>query len=216
MEVFDQNLAVLHVRGLLDADALAYFRQPAVAPARLLALADAAGVGLDRLLRRPLVPATDLRLLVLDVDGVMTDGGMYYTERGDEIKKFNTKDGLAIGRLTKAGVPVGFLSSGYTREIIPARARTLGVQWVHVGREPKLDILQDWCGKLGITLAQVAYVGDDLNDEAVMRRVGLAACPADAAPAICALADVVLSRRGGEGCVRELIDQVWPHGATGQ
>lgn len=151
--------------------------------------------------------STDIRLLVLDVDGVMTDGGMYYSENGDQYKKFNAKDGMAISYLQKAGVEVAFLSSGYTKKIIPARADTIGVKRVYVGRAPKLEILDDWRIELDIDWQNIAYLGDDINDIQVMEKVGFKACPADAVDKVKKEADIVLSRRGGDACVRELIDQ---------
>ncbi|MBL4587530.1 MAG: 3-deoxy-D-manno-octulosonate 8-phosphate phosphatase, partial [Flavobacteriales bacterium] len=97
-----------------------------------------------------------IKFLVLDVDGVMTDGGMYYTESGDQFKKFNTKDGMAIKIAQKNGLKIGFLSSGSTEHIIQNRAKTLGVEYVYVGPKPKIDVLKDWCTELGITTENVA------------------------------------------------------------
>lgn len=147
-----------------------------------------------------------IKLLVLDVDGVMTDGGMYYSENGDQIKKFNTKDGMAIQHLTKANFQVAIISSGYTKEMIQSRAALLGVQHIYVGRDPKINILKNYCETLGITLNQVAIVGDDVNDLPVMKEVGFSAAPADAMNVVKSTVDVVLTNKGGNGCVREFID----------
>lgn len=147
-----------------------------------------------------------IKLLVLDVDGVMTDGGMYYSENGDQIKKFNTKDGMAIQHLTKANFQVAIISSGYTKEMIQTRAALLGVQHVYVGRDPKINILKNYCETLGIALNQVAIVGDDVNDLPVMKEVGFSAAPADAMNIVKSTVDVVLTNKGGNGCVREFID----------
>src|ERR1035438_3800547 len=123
----------------------------------------------------------NIKFLVLDVDGVLTDGGMYYTESGDEFKKFNAKDGLAIRRLTKSGIPVGIISHGQLSKLINKRADLLGIEYVCVGMEmKKLDILKDWCNKLNIDLNDVAYIGDDINDLEIMHAVGVSACPDDA------------------------------------
>ena len=149
----------------------------------------------------------DIRLLVLDIDGTMTDGGMYYTASGDELKKFNTKDGMAIKELTKRGVDVAFLSSGFTKTIIEHRAKMLGVKLVHIGTEPKMDILNRWAEELGLTLDQVAFVGDDINDLCAAETVGLFACPNDAVDAVKNKSHVVLDAEGGRGCVREFIDR---------
>jgi 3-deoxy-D-manno-octulosonate 8-phosphate phosphatase (KDO 8-P phosphatase) len=147
-----------------------------------------------------------IKLLVLDVDGVMTDGGMYYSENGDQIKKFNTKDGMAIQHLTKNGYQVAIISSGYTTEMIQKRAELLGVQRVYVGRDPKLTILNQFCEELGIELNQVAIIGDDVNDLPVIKKVGFSAAPSDAMNTVKSNVDVILSKKGGDGCVREFID----------
>jgi len=147
-----------------------------------------------------------IKLLCLDIDGVMTDGGMYVSERGDELKKFNTKDGMAIKHLIRTGTTVAFVSSSTHRSIIDARARRLEVTRVHAGPGHKVDIVDGWRRELDLRWEDIAYVGDDVNDLPVMHRVGLSACPADAATVVRAAAHVVLSRAGGHGCVREFVD----------
>lgn len=147
-----------------------------------------------------------IRLLVLDVDGVLTDGGMYYSESGDQMKKFNTKDGMAILHLTKKGFQTAIISSGFKAEAVKARAELLGVQHCVVTREPKLEVLKSLCKELDLTLQQVAIVGDDINDLEIIRNVGFSACPSNAVMNVKSAVDVVLSRKGGEGCVREFID----------
>jgi 3-deoxy-D-manno-octulosonate 8-phosphate phosphatase (KDO 8-P phosphatase) len=147
-----------------------------------------------------------IKLLVLDIDGVLTDGGMYYAEDGNEYKKFNSKDGLAIRRLIKKGVQVAFLSNGINAKLITNRAKLLGVQKVYVGTEEKETVLNKWLKELNITYKNIAYVGDDLNDLAVIKKAGFSACPSDAIENIRQKVSVVLSRKGGDACVRELID----------
>lgn len=147
-----------------------------------------------------------IKLLILDVDGVMTDGGMYYTENGDQIKKFNAKDGMAIMALRKKGFQIGIISSGFYGEAIRKRAELLDIQLCYIGRDPKLGILQNWCTDLGITLKEVAIIGDDINDMEVMQQVGFSACPADAVPVIKKQVDLILTKKGGKACVREFID----------
>jgi 3-deoxy-D-manno-octulosonate 8-phosphate phosphatase (KDO 8-P phosphatase) len=149
----------------------------------------------------------NIKFLVLDVDGVMTDGGMFYTESGDQFKKFNTKDGMAIKVVLQKGMNVAFLSSGSTEHIIQNRAKTLGVDRVYVGPRPKLEVLNEWCRELDITTENVAYVGDDINDLEVMDAVGFSGCPADAMEEIKLKANVVLIRNGGDACVREFVDK---------
>jgi len=148
----------------------------------------------------------DIKFLVLDVDGVMTDGGMYYSESGDEFKRFNTKDGMAIRHLTKSGFNVAFLSSGKNQAIVRNRAVLLGVEHVYVGFEEKLGILEAWRVQLGLEWNEISYIGDDVNDAVVMQKVGLAACPSDAVDYIKSIATVHLKNKGGEACVREFIE----------
>ncbi len=150
---------------------------------------------------------TEIKFLALDVDGVMTDGGMYYTESGEEIKRFDTKDGRGIIELQKNGVQVGLISSGFKCEIINGRAKTLGLKKVYVGMEPKLAILEAWCKELEISLNEVAYIGDDVNDRDIINAVGFSGCPADGMNTIKEIVDVVLSRNGGHGCIREFIEE---------
>ncbi len=150
---------------------------------------------------------SNIKFLVLDVDGVMTDGGMYYTESGDQFKKFNTKDGMGIQLAIKAGLKVAFLSSGSQAMIVRGRAKTLGVDHIYIGPRPKIDVLSEWCREFEIQLNQVAYIGDDVNDLEVMEAVGFSGCPADAVEAIKLKANVILTRKGGDACVREFIDE---------
>ncbi len=148
----------------------------------------------------------DFKFLVTDIDGVLTDGGMYYTESGDEFKKFNAKDGMAIKILLSEGYQVGFLSSGTNSNIINNRAKTIGVEYVMTGTWKKLEQLKKWCEELNILLENVAYIGDDLNDLEVIKAVGLSACPADAVDEIKKEADIILTKKGGEACLREFVD----------
>lgn len=147
-----------------------------------------------------------IKLLILDVDGVMTDGGMYFAESGDQFKKYNTKDGMAIIHLTKQNFQVGIISSGFKQELVKSRAELLGIQHFYVGREPKIDILKQWCSDLQFSLDEVAIIGDDINDLPVMKNVGFSACPSDAVEAVKSHVDLVLQRKGGQACVREFID----------
>lgn len=148
-----------------------------------------------------------LKMLVLDVDGVLTDGGMYVSEKGDQMKRYNTHDGLALLELSKSKkLELGIISSGFTEHMVQDRAALLGIERVYVGREPKLSILEQWCKEMNISLKEVAFIGDDRNDSAVMKAVGLAVCPASAVASIKSISDIVLSRKGGAACVREFID----------
>lgn len=180
-------------------------------PDDLVTLAAAFNLSIDTLISRDLqkTSAFDLskiRFLVLDVDGALTDGGMYYTESGDEFKKFNTKDGMGIKNIVKSGLPVGIISSGINVNLVRRRAELLGINYVFVGKGDKLPVLESWCKELDIDCKQVAYIGDDINDIPVMKKVGFSACPADAIDEVKAIVSVVLRKKGGEGCVREFLD----------
>lgn len=152
-------------------------------------------------------PPVPLAMLVMDVDGTLTDGGMYYSESGDEFKRFNTKDGMLLGRLSRRGFQLAFLSGGLSKRIAQRRAEMLGVQRCHVGPGDKTVILDEWRMELKLDWEQIGYIGDDINDAKVMKQVGFAACPADAHPSIKEIAHVTLQRKGGDACVREFIDR---------
>ncbi|RUA34424.1 MAG: 3-deoxy-D-manno-octulosonate 8-phosphate phosphatase [Bacteroidetes bacterium] len=148
----------------------------------------------------------NIKLLILDVDGVMTDAGMFFTESGDQFKKYNAKDGMAIKALERFGIQAGIISSAHKIQMVKVRAEMLNIKHLYVGGDPKLDILVDWCEKLEIKLSEVAIIGDDINDLAVMKAVGFSACPADAVLKVKETVDLVLQTKGGQGCVREFID----------
>ena len=151
-----------------------------------------------------------IKMIVLDVDGTLTDGGIYVTDSGEEFKKFHVKDGMAITRLRKKGMHFGLISGSKSKGAIYKRAENLGIQHVYVGDDSKTLILESWLSALGFTFENVLFMGDDLSDREVMQRSAIAACPADAAPAIVAIADIVTKKRGGEGCFRELADNYFP------
>jgi len=177
----------------------------------LIKLQDFFKVSIDELVFKNLTYGSELKgkikFLLLDVDGTMTDGGMYFTENGDQFKKYNTKDGMAIKGLTKKGFQVGIISHGYKLHVVKSRADLLGIQNVYVGQEPKTDILANWCSELGIGFNEVAYIGDDINDLEIMRIVGVGACPKDAVKEVKEVADIILKHKGGKACVREFIDE---------
>ena len=150
--------------------------------------------------------ASHIKLLALDVDGTLTDGGIYVFDAGLQCRKFNAKDGLGVKRAVAQGLEIGIISHSLVDGMIVKRAEMMDVKRVYVGQAPKLEVLATWCDELGIGFDEVAYVGDDINDLPVLEAVGLAACPADAMPRVIDACDVVLNKRGGEGCVRELLD----------
>ncbi len=149
----------------------------------------------------------NIKLLALDVDGTLTDGGIYVLGSGEQFRKFNAKDGLGVKRAVERGLHVGIISHSLVDGMISKRAEMMGVTRCYVGQAPKLDVLNSWCRELAIGLEQVAYVGDDVNDLPVILAVGLSACPADATAPVLAACDVVLSKIGGDGCVREFLDR---------
>ncbi|KPQ36435.1 MAG: 3-deoxy-D-manno-octulosonate 8-phosphate phosphatase (KDO 8-P phosphatase) [Phormidesmis priestleyi Ana] len=148
-----------------------------------------------------------IRLLVLDVDGVLTDGGLYYTESGEILKKFNVKDGLGIKQLINSGVEVAIISAN-SSEATLHRAQRLNVEHVFINAKDKLGTLKALCDRLGLDLQQVASMGDDLSDLPVMQAVGLPMTVADAMPANIACAAYVTQKGGGEGAVREVCDRL--------
>ncbi|WKK83544.2 HAD hydrolase family protein [Marivirga arenosa] len=148
----------------------------------------------------------NIKLLILDVDGVMTDTGMYFSENGDQFKKYNAKDGMAIKALPKFGIQTGIISSAVKVKMVKARADMLNIKNVYVGGDPKIEVLSAWCEKMDIDFSEVAIIGDDINDLAVMNAVGFSSCPADAVLKVKETVDLVLNTKGGRGCVREFID----------
>ena len=152
----------------------------------------------------------DIRLLVMDVDGVMTDGKITYTSDGQELKSFNIKDGLGIKRARASGIETAIIT-GRTSPMVERRARELGIAHLVQGREDKLAALSDLVDQMNLSLDQVAYIGDDLPDLTAIESVRLGACPADAATEVKSKANWVSTRGGGDGCVRELCDLLVSH-----
>ncbi|MFZ9045346.1 MAG: KdsC family phosphatase [Cyclobacteriaceae bacterium] len=148
----------------------------------------------------------NIKLLVLDVDGTLTDGGVYVTAKGDHFKRFNAKDGMGIKLAEKAGIKVGIISHSFITEMVTTRAADLGLKYVYVGQEPKMNILRGWMAELNLELENIAFIGDDVNDGEIMQFAGHSACPADAVDQIKKIADIVLTKKGGFGAVREYID----------
>lgn len=149
-----------------------------------------------------------IKLFISDVDGVLTDGGMYYSEDGNELKKFNTRDGMGFHLLKCAGIKTGIITSELT-DIVSRRARKLNVDYVFQNKRNlnKLSAALEMCEKENITLDEVAYIGDDINCLELLSSVGLAACPNDAAQEVINIPKIKhLSKKGGEGVVREFID----------
>ena len=146
--------------------------------------------------------AGQIRLLALDVDGVLTDGRITYSNHGEELKSFNIRDGLGIKLLQRAGVTVAIIT-GRSSEIVSRRATELGIEHVVQGREDKRVALEELCATLGLSLDECAYMGDDLPDLGAVRAARLGLTVADGADAVRAAADWCSSLPGGAGAVRE-------------
>lgn len=153
----------------------------------------------------PKIRLRRIRALLLDVDGVLTDGGMYYTETGQEMKKFNTRDGMGVSLLLRHGIRVG-LVTGESSGIVLRRAEKLGITDVYLGAEDKERALEHFARKHRLDLSEIAYMGDDVNDLGIMSRVGLAVAVADAHVSVKRAAHAVTRRKGGEGAVREFAE----------
>jgi 3-deoxy-D-manno-octulosonate 8-phosphate phosphatase (KDO 8-P phosphatase) len=160
-----------------------------------------------RAYRRCRLQLRQLRLLVLDVDGVLTDGGLWTTETGEVLKRFDVRDGLGIRLLQQAGLEVAWLSGGKSGAT-EQRARYLGISHVLTGVRDKPAALAALQAELGVSRAESAFVGDDLNDLAVRPAIGLLVCTADAVVALRQRADWVLDRNGGDGAVRRLAEEI--------
>ncbi len=148
-----------------------------------------------------------IRLFATDVDGVLTDAGMYYTESGDELKKFNTRDGMGIKLLQRAGLVTALVTQEATK-LVARRGEKLAIPEVHQGVMDKLPVLREIAERHGVTLADVAYMGDDINDLQALRAVGFSAAPADALPAVRKAVTYVCRAKGGEGAVREVAEMI--------
>ncbi len=154
--------------------------------------------------------SNSIKLFITDVDGVLTDAGMYYGVDGEELKKFNTHDGMGFQILRDNNIKTGIITSEVTR-IVEERAKKLNVDHLYQGKQydGKLEIAKQICKKEGITLEDVAYIGDDINCYQLLSNVGLAACPANAHKTIKQIPSIhVLQKEGGKGAVREFVDLI--------
>ena len=151
-----------------------------------------------------------IKLLLTDVDGVLTDSGMYYSEAGDELKKFNTHDGMGLQLIRQKGIKTGIITSEDTR-LVERRFQKLKLDYLYQGKREggKLSVVKEICEKEGISLKEVAYIGDDVNCLELLSSVGLAACPSDALDTIKNIPGIIqMKKKGGEGCVREFTELI--------
>ena len=152
-----------------------------------------------------LARARNIRLVAMDVDGVLTDAGMYCTETGDELKKFNTRDGMGVALVREAGLKTAILTRERT-SLVERRGAKMRIDHVFIGVTDKLTCMRELLEQLGLTLDQVAYIGDDVNDYELLCHVGLAVAVRDASRLPKSVAHLITEAKGGEGAVRELCE----------
>lgn len=151
--------------------------------------------------------AAGIKLLILDIDGVLTDGLLYYGAQGESLKSFHVRDGLGMRLLMEHGIEIAIIT-GRTSDIVAARTRELGIKYVYQGRTNKLEALEELSAQLKLNLAEVAFMGDDIIDLPILARVGLAASPADGHEFIRPHVHFISQHKGGRGAVRELCDLI--------
>jgi 3-deoxy-D-manno-octulosonate 8-phosphate phosphatase (KDO 8-P phosphatase) len=152
--------------------------------------------------------ASKIKLFISDVDGVMTDGGMYYCENGTELKRFHTHDGMGIELLREKNVKTAIITKEKT-DLVTRRSEKLKIDHLYQGVDDKLAIAKEICQKENISLHETAYIGDDVNDIELLKNVGLAACPQNAVHQVKKIQRImILTKGGGEGAVREFIDYI--------
>ena len=147
------------------------------------------------------------KLILTDIDGVWTDGGMYYDQTGNEWKKFHTYDSAGVLFAHKAGIPVGIIT-GEETAIVQRRAEKLKVDYLFQGVKDKLSVAESLCRSLQITLDDVAYIGDDINDMALLKRVGISAAPGSAPVYVQKIVSFLTEKGGGEGAFREFVERL--------
>ena len=150
--------------------------------------------------------ASKIRLLLTDCDGVLTDGGVYYSAQGEEMKRFSLRDGMGVERLRNlAHVETGLIT-GENSDIVLRRTEKLGIREYHPGVRDKASKLKEILKSKNLDANEVAYIGDDSNDLEIMKLVGLSACPADAMPVIIEIAGIVTENKGGFGALRDFAE----------
>ena len=148
-----------------------------------------------------------VKLILTDIDGVWTDGGMYYDQMGNEWKKFHTYDSAGVLFAHQQDIPVGIIT-GESTAIVERRAKKLHIDYLFQGVQDKLSVAQQLCERLNITLEEVAYIGDDQNDLRLLQVVGISAAPQSAPDYIKKKVMYVMNKKGGEGCFREFVEKI--------
>ena len=159
--------------------------------------------------------ARAVRLVLTDSDGVLTDTGVYYSERGEELKRFSIRDGMGVERLRQAGIETGIVTGELSPSVV-RRAEKLALPTVLLGVKDKLGAVRGLCAERGLGLDEVAYIGDDVNDLAVLAEVsrrGLTASPSDGLPSVRAVVTHVCAAPGGHGAFREFAEWILSHRA---
>lgn len=147
------------------------------------------------------------KLILTDIDGVWTDGGMYYDQDGMELKKFHTYDSAGVLFAHHLGIPVGILT-GENTNIVKRRADKLKIDYLYLGCKDKVAVANELCAQLNITIQDVAYIGDDLNDMKLLKLVGWAGVPVSAPEYVQKLSNIHLTKKGGEGVFREFVESI--------
>ena len=148
-----------------------------------------------------------IKLVLLDVDGTLTDGGIYRGNNGEELKRFNVKDGYAIVNTQKLGIEFGIIT-GRKSELVEIRSNELKIKYLYQGISEKTVILEEIMQKTGLKKEEIAYMGDDLNDILIMKQSGLTGAPKDAADEVIQIVDFVSGKNGGSGAVREFVEYI--------
>ena len=148
-----------------------------------------------------------IKLVLLDVDGTLTDGGIYRGNNGEELKRFNVKDGYVIVNAQKLGIKFGIIT-GRKSELVEIRSNELKIKYLYQGISEKTVILKEIMQKTGLKKEEKAYMGDDLNDILIMKQSGLTGAPKDAADEVIQIADFVSEKNGGSGAVREFVEYI--------
>jgi len=148
-----------------------------------------------------------IKMFLTDCDGCLTDGGMYYSEKGDELKKFNTRDGMGFALLRQKGIVTGIITSENV-DLNRRRAEKLKLDIFEPGCKDKLSLIKRICQDRGVFLSEVCYIGDDINDIPVLQAVGFACCPSDAMPQVKNVANYVSKAPGGFGVIREVVEMI--------
>ena len=148
-----------------------------------------------------------IRAFVLDVDGVMTDNSVHVTESGEQLRQMSVRDGLGLKIALKNGFPVCIITGGRSHGVIK-RLSGLGIEHIYSGVEDKWPVFQQFLSSYRLKASEICYMGDDLPDIQILRKVGLSACPIDAVPEVLGIVDYISPIAGGKGCVRDVVEKV--------